>query len=415
MGWPKGVHFVEFQSKHLNMTKTNKDSKDGQDEPAQPKEKKRREPQAARPKPKGTDDPSAIRTLVVTGLPASIDSKSTLWKKFRKYAGAESVEWPLENNTAHVTFTTPSAASQALDKLHAHIYKGSILSVTLKKRLDTTAKPNNASRLIVRNIPFHTTEQDLRSIFLPYGPVHTIHIPRKTDGRMRGFAFVWMLSKKDAERAMEKCNGLTMKPGLADSLASDKQKRKKLRRLEKKIQAGEAGEDEEEEAPARTIAVDWALSKDKWEEEKSKLEVEEEESGSSDSDSDSDAGSDSDASNIGVHDDEDGSNSEAGLDDSDNERDDEPVRPQLPTTDVGTTLFVRNIPFEATEDELRVLCVCPTSIHSNSNTFQIPRIRSSALCPHHRRPKFWPLARYRLRLLLGKRRRRQGHRAERPP
>ncbi|KAG9080463.1 RNA recognition motif-containing protein [Ceratobasidium sp. 370] len=30
-------------------------------------------------------------------------------------------------------------------------------------------------------------------------------------------------------------------------------------------------------------------------------------------------------------------------------------RPQLPNTDVGTTLFVRNLPFEATEDDLRTL------------------------------------------------------------
>ena len=34
---------------------------------------------------------------------------------------------------------------------------------------------------------------------------------------------------------------------------------------------------------------------------------------------------------------------------------DEAQRPKLPQTDVGTTLFVRNVPFDATEEELRVL------------------------------------------------------------
>ena len=41
-------------------------------------------------------DPNAIRTIVVSGLPPSIDSKM-LWKKIRKYDGAEKVEWPVQN------------------------------------------------------------------------------------------------------------------------------------------------------------------------------------------------------------------------------------------------------------------------------------------------------------------------------
>ena len=83
---------------------------------------------------------------------------------------------------------------------------------------------------------------------MPYGPVHEIHIPRQTidaeEGqaensastrklRSRGFAFVWMLSKKDAEKVQE-CNGSVMRAGTAQSLVSDKQKKKKERRLEMK-------------------------------------------------------------------------------------------------------------------------------------------------------------------------------------
>lgn len=36
-------------------------------------------------------DPNAIRTIVISGLPSSIDSK-ILWKKVRKYEGAEKLE-----------------------------------------------------------------------------------------------------------------------------------------------------------------------------------------------------------------------------------------------------------------------------------------------------------------------------------
>ena len=68
---------------------------------------------------------------------------------------------------AHAVFKTPSAAMRAVEKLHAHIFKGSLLSVALKKRVDSVTKPgkvakpgdhavapSRASRLIVRNLPW---------------------------------------------------------------------------------------------------------------------------------------------------------------------------------------------------------------------------------------------------------------------
>ncbi|KAL1944047.1 hypothetical protein VTO73DRAFT_3865 [Trametes versicolor] len=380
------------------------------------------------PRPAGPSDPVAIRTVVIAGLPQGIDSK-TLWKKVRKLQGAEKVDWPVKSESgqedpgiAHALFNTPASANDAVSKLHAHVYKGSLLSATLKKRLDGLARsgmkpktsaqasaqsksgpaPNRNSRLIVRNLPFDITEQDLRSIFLPYGPIHSVHIPldvkkeeakeeeadEEEEGtskprppRTKGFAFIWFLSRKDAEKAMEKCNGMTVEAGMAETLITDKQKKKKQRREEKKLKAAAAGgadddgEDEAEEKQANTrqrvIAVDWALSKDKWEAEKAKMEVEEDEdvemgqgsgeSGDSDDSDDSDAETGSEDGKLGVHEDgSDESDSDASHDDSDDEEASdgeapEPVKPTLPPPEVGTTLFVRNVPFEATEDELRTL------------------------------------------------------------
>jgi nucleolar protein 4 len=391
-------------------------------------------------------DPLAVRIVIVSGLPSPLDSK-TLWKKIRKCTGAETLTWPVKTandsedpSLAHVVFKTPSQASDAVTKLHAHVYKGSLLSVTLKKRLEVLAKPvptkktaaasstpasvapNRASRLIVRNLPFNATEQDLRALFLPYGPVHSITMPKpdaeaeekeKKEGeegkgtdrppmQNRGFAFVWMLSKKDAEKALEGCNGKTIRAGLAQELVSSKQKKKKQLRLEKKIKGmsvteGDAeptgegegeGEGEKEEmevveegevkeehknATERVIAVDWALSKEKWKEEKAKIEeaaaedsdvemesssksgMESEGSGSGSDDEDEDEG-------LGVHedsDDEEDGSSQDGLSDFEYDRDsgdeEEPTKPQLPAPEAGTTLFVRNVPYVATEDELRAL------------------------------------------------------------
>ena len=43
-------------------------------------------------------DPLAIRTVVLSGLPPSIDAK-VLWKKVRKQGGAEKVDWPAKLQT----------------------------------------------------------------------------------------------------------------------------------------------------------------------------------------------------------------------------------------------------------------------------------------------------------------------------
>lgn len=43
-------------------------------------------------------DPLAIRTIIVSGLPTAIDSK-VLWKKIRKYSGAEKVDWPIKTDS----------------------------------------------------------------------------------------------------------------------------------------------------------------------------------------------------------------------------------------------------------------------------------------------------------------------------
>ena len=169
-----------------------------------------------------------------------------------------------------------------------------------------------------------------------------------------------MLSKKDAESALEKCNGIKVVAGMADGIVSDKQKRKKQRREEKRRQGtdGEEPEEVESSGKERVIAVDWALSKERWEKEKEKLveTVDQDDVEMDDAESEaSTSGSDSEHEQLGFVDEEgSGDDEEDHDDDSDG---DSPKKPQLPHTDTGNTLFIRNVPFTATEDEIRTLYV----------------------------------------------------------
>ncbi len=113
------------------------------------------------------------------------------------------------------------------------------------------------------------------------------------------------------------------------------------------------------EIEGRNIAVDWALSKDKWEEVKK------------DEEKDEDKGKEEAKAEIGEAaeevedeaegDEQEGNDGEDSLEAHDedamdvDEKVEAPAKPILPAVEEGSTVFIRNLPFEATEEELRNL------------------------------------------------------------
>ncbi|XP_029910201.1 RNA-binding protein 28 isoform X2 [Myripristis murdjan] len=82
------------------------------------------------------------------------------------------------------------------------------------------------SRLIIRNLSFKCSEEDLKQTFAKFGTVLEAKIPLKPDGKMRGFAFVLFKNVCEAGRAL---NAMNLK-----------------------------------EIKGRQVAVDWAVPKDKF-------------------------------------------------------------------------------------------------------------------------------------------------------
>ncbi|KAK3265500.1 alpha-beta plait domain-containing protein, partial [Cymbomonas tetramitiformis] len=67
---------------------------------------------------------------------------------------------------------------------------------------------SNTYSLLVLNITFRTTPEDLRPIFDRYGKVQDVYIPKdRATGDSRGFAFVRYAHEADAEMAVERING----------------------------------------------------------------------------------------------------------------------------------------------------------------------------------------------------------------
>jgi len=65
-----------------------------------------------------------------------------------------------------------------------------------------------STKLYVGNISFNTTNQDLNDLFGAVGTVESANVVEDREtGRSRGFGFVEMASKEEAENAIAQLNG----------------------------------------------------------------------------------------------------------------------------------------------------------------------------------------------------------------
>ena len=66
--------------------------------------------------------------------------------------------------------------------------------------------------IYVGNLPHEATEEDLRQAFEAHGQVESVNIIKdKFSGESRGFGFVEMPSKDEAQKAIEEMNGTDLK------------------------------------------------------------------------------------------------------------------------------------------------------------------------------------------------------------
>lgn len=310
---------------------------------------------------------SAKRSLFVRSLPSTVTSEA-LTELF-------SQSYPLKHATVvidpetkqskgygFVTFADADDAQRAQEEFHGHSFQGRKLKVEIaeprqrekhgstdvtgtqksalaleaaaakKARVDKLAEDRRPPKLIVRNLPWSIKKpEQLEELFRKYGKVKRVVLPKIKETTQAGFGFVTMRGKKNAERAMAAVNG-----NLVDG---------------------------------RTLAVDWAVDKDTWEEQKKAAELEEEEE-VEDSDvvtisEDGDTeGIDPDSMDVDAEDEsmEEAEEDEDGEDDIDIEEDDEDedeeeeethnAKPQR-ITDNSTTLFIRNLPFTTLDADLK--------------------------------------------------------------
>ncbi|KAK9451779.1 uncharacterized protein V1518DRAFT_436330 [Limtongia smithiae] len=201
-----------------------------------------------------TTRPSAAEensTLFVRSLPptATSDTLSEFFSDICPVKHTVVVTDPatkISKGFGFVTFALAEDAQKALKEVRSGAYKleGRVLRVdfarkrerhsddkeqqggTLKRKRNesapvTTATPSiiqevdqngkiikRRPRLIVRNLPWSVRDNvELAKLFSPYGKVVECLIPRKAGGRMSGFAFVTLRKQSSAVRAIKEVNG----------------------------------------------------------------------------------------------------------------------------------------------------------------------------------------------------------------
>ncbi|EOO03670.1 putative nucleolar protein 4 protein [Phaeoacremonium minimum UCRPA7] len=342
-------------------------------------QKRRREAEAAQDQQNAvsddqTDHPSKrtrtekSRSLFVRSLPAAA-TQETLTEFFSQHYPVKHAMVVTDKATKQsrgygfVTFTDADDALEAKAKLDNALLDGrrlkldiaeprqrasgaagpvevrSRLSEEKQKREADLAEARKPAKLIIRNLPWSIkSSEQLTKLFQSYGKVRFADLPQ-SKGKLSGFGFITMRGRKNAEKALEGING--------------------------------------KQVDGRTLAVDWAVAKEEWQQHQGDSQKDEEWEDVADEEADGDLpkkkrteaktpkkspdedDEDADLENFmrnhmeNLEDEEDSENEDKENEDSEAAGDTPKAEKPKRLTDNSTTAFIRNLPFTATDETLK--------------------------------------------------------------
>lgn len=110
-----------------------------------------------------------------------------------------------------VEFEDAKHAEAAIKSLQSTVLDGHALNLKISQKKMTQAPKRKAddaaemggrkSKIIVRNVAFEATSNEIRELFGAFGQLKRVRMPKKFDGKHRGFAFVEFLTEQEAQSA----------------------------------------------------------------------------------------------------------------------------------------------------------------------------------------------------------------------
>ncbi|KAF1943025.1 hypothetical protein EJ02DRAFT_453744 [Clathrospora elynae] len=290
--------------------------------------------------PTATPKGAARRQLFIRGLAPTVTTQD-LTDYFSESFPIKNALVVLDKETREsksygfVTFADVDDAQRAKEELNNTEIKGKKIKVDFaearqregeekrpkagdraKAEREQQIKAAQTPKLIVRNLPWTIkTPEDLQKLFRSYGKVNFVNLPKKPNGELRGFGFVSLRGKQNAEKAIRELNG--------------------------------------KDVDDRPIAVDWAVDRDTWQGlQKTEQEGDDAQAGAENEDVEME-----DAERSAVSSDDDSEADEEDLDE-DMSDDDEEGGIELEDEDDNRpkreeyTVFIRNLPFTVNDEIL---------------------------------------------------------------
>lgn len=182
-------------------------------------------PSSAGADPSEADDTfSSTSTLYIKNLNFSTtsDTLKTVFSAVGPVRSAKVATKKVDNKElslgfGFVEFERRESLNRALDELQGYMIDGHaiILKRSTPSRLTDAAGPRSRTKtsmdvqnniasntkLVVRNIPFEASEKEVRELFKAFAQLKRVRLPRRYDGRHRGFGFVEFLTHQEAANA----------------------------------------------------------------------------------------------------------------------------------------------------------------------------------------------------------------------
>lgn len=210
-----------------------------------------------------------------------------------------------------------------------------------ERKQEKENRQKRRGRIIVRNISYKSTEAKLREHFSNFGTVQEVNLLKRSDGKLVGCAFVQFEKVNEAAKAILKSNGkdLLGRTVHCDWAVNKDQYSKHVQKIRKDVNVTPAVIVNEEDADDVSI----------------KSESESEVGGGEDgedgtdvggSDEDEEAGDDKTDVKLAI---------KTDPDDSDN--DEKKPRKFASDLEEGCTVFIKNIPFDASDQDFKKCCL----------------------------------------------------------
>lgn len=283
-----------------------------------------------------------MKTLFVRSIPAEVTDEdlAQFFSEFAPIKHAVIVKDAEKKSRGFgfVSFAVEDDTKQALAQARKTKLKNQLLRIDLAKRRDRNKKKSaevNAElpevkpldgqldeesllrgkpKLIIRNMPWSCRDpQKLKNIFSRFGTVVEAKIPKKRDGKLCGFAFITMKKLSNCKIAMESTKDLKI--------------------------------------DGRPVAVDFAVQKNKWED-YNKTQNEDSDVVEEKPAEESEQAVETDEEEAKDGDEDDEEEDEEDLDDEEDEKEDFKERLPVKNRVEDYSVFVRNVPYDATEESL---------------------------------------------------------------